>query len=817
MRNFFFYPILLFLAFQQVFSDVNNAVANMSGCGLAMIHKSAMITTRYTPAPGAGLPVTFNISELPSDCYRIEAAYLWSVLSYTGDTPDPITYFVTNPEGASAGFDAIKVGQGIEKCWEETGTRGYRADITNIISGNGNYLVNANSGIWAMDGITMIILYSDLTAAFEGHFLAYDGLITNHGGSSSTDVTGLNVCENTSDAVSFFILSDIQNNIHSSFSVNINGVNHSFNSNFWNSELVPISLSTTNSSINLQLSNLGTDCYSWLLVGTYFRTQTCRNCPLRLDVNATANHNIVCRGDEVILNGEGGASYSWTSLPAGFSSISKSPLVYPTEKTRYIVQATSADGCIMGWDTVEVDVFAQPIADAGQHAAICIGTSATIGNTASNGTPPYSYSWSPAEGLSATNLAVVSASPSVTRMYYQTVVDANGCVSRDSVQVIVNPLPIANGGPPVETCFGIPVPIGNTASAGTPPYTYSWTPAEGLSATNLAVVNANPTISRMYYQTVTDANGCVSTDSVFVLVHQLPEPVIVSDGPTTFCSCDSVRLSVEIPYPAYLWSTGETTRDITIRLPGSYSVTVTDEFGCVNTSPPIVITVVYPQTQAVLGSNKALLANGETVEIPLYLRNATDLDFCNNYNWRAVIGVTKNTLYPVLGTAKGTIVDGLRYIEATGVRNSANDTLTKFYFSALLGDTIGAELQIVSFEWLDCPFNVPTFGTGIGLSDICYQGGSPRLIISNSPLSIIISPNPMEEDGEVWYFSLFDMTINVYIKNTLGETISATTVYRIKKGITVLKIDISNLPCGTYFLVADCEYGVFSTQFEVVK
>ena len=48
--------------------------------------------------------------------------------------------------------------------------------------------------------------------------------------------------------------------------------------------------------------------------------------------------------------------------------------------------------------------------------------------------------------------------------------------------------------------------------------TYSWGPAEGLSSTTVAQPSASPEVTTKYYLTVTDANGCVSTDEVTVAV-----------------------------------------------------------------------------------------------------------------------------------------------------------------------------------------------------------------------------------------------------------------------------------------------------------
>ena len=86
---------------------------------------------------------------------------------------------------------------------------------------------------------------------------------------------------------------------------------------------------------------------------------------------------------------------------------------------------------------------------AGTGQTICTGGNTPIGGTATGGTSPYTFSWSPSTGLSNATVANPVASPSMTTTYYLTVTDANNCKSMDNLMVTVDP------------CTGI-----NTASGG---------------------------------------------------------------------------------------------------------------------------------------------------------------------------------------------------------------------------------------------------------------------------------------------------------------------------------------------------------------
>jgi gliding motility-associated-like protein len=81
-----------------------------------------------------------------------------------------------------------------------------------------------------------------------------------------------------------------------------------------------------------------------------------------------------------------------------------------------------------------------PNANAGEDITInCTTTSKAL--SASGGV---SYSWSPATGLSATNIANPIATPTVTTTYTVTVTSENGCTASDSVVVSVINLIVAN-------------------------------------------------------------------------------------------------------------------------------------------------------------------------------------------------------------------------------------------------------------------------------------------------------------------------------------------------------------------------------------
>jgi hypothetical protein len=165
-------------------------------------------------------------------------------------------------------------------------------------------------------------------------------------------------------------------------------------------------------------------------------------------ITASASPSFICGSGSTTLTASGATSYNW--LPP-ISSTSASVVVSPAVTTTYTVTGTSASGCI---DTavITVPVYPAVTANAGLNDTTCCGTIYYLGGlsgSASGGTPPYSYSWSPTTNfIGCTNCAnppVMSCSgSSVTITYTLTVTDANGCTGTSTVSVSYNYCRLAN-------------------------------------------------------------------------------------------------------------------------------------------------------------------------------------------------------------------------------------------------------------------------------------------------------------------------------------------------------------------------------------
>ncbi|HYG50756.1 MAG TPA: gliding motility-associated C-terminal domain-containing protein, partial [Flavobacteriales bacterium] len=141
---------------------------------------------------------------------------------------------------------------------------------------------------------------------------------------------------------------------------------------------------------------------------------------------------------------------------------------------------------------------------------VCFSDTCTLGADPIIG---YSYSWSPATGLSATDIANPFANPLSTTTYTLTVSDGV-CIATDQVVVTVNSFPANLAGLDQLICDGGGVMLGRDAI---PNCVYVWSPATNISSTTIAqpiVMSAN---NVTYTVEVTDTtNGCSTRDEVLV-------------------------------------------------------------------------------------------------------------------------------------------------------------------------------------------------------------------------------------------------------------------------------------------------------------
>ena len=296
--------------------------------------------------------------------------------------------------------------------------------------------------------------------------------------------------------------------------------------------------------------------------------------PVGLSVNTNGAGTL--QSDLVILDGNCSQIAFNSGAPNTGSQIDI-PLCAPG--TYYIV----VEGRAASLGTFTLSITENPSlvvdAEAGQDQTMCIGSNTVIGGapTANAGQPGYDYQWSGIGTLSDDTLANPVAFPQNTTTYYVTVTDQNGCVSIDSMTVIVSPGPSLTIGPDTSSvCPGDSVFL----NAGTGFTNYFWS----NGSTDSSIYAISPGV---YFVAVTDILGCLGRDTVFVDNDAAPTVDIGRD--TSICANVDLTLDAGAGYQ-YQWSAGgQTSQTISVNTANTYFVTVTDPGTSCQTVDSIVV------------------------------------------------------------------------------------------------------------------------------------------------------------------------------------------------------------------------------------
>ncbi len=237
----------------------------------------------------------------------------------------------------------------------------------------------------------------------------------------------------------------------------------------------------------------------------------------------------------------------------------------------YNVTVTDTDnGCpVKSNDIVITSDATLPIATDSGDEEICSGDNITL--TAYGGS---TYEWSTGETTQS-----ISVSPDTTTIFTYTVFDGS-CSSDGELTVTVYEIPIATITPDMEIYPGETRTL--VAGGGS---TYEWSTGETTSE-----ITVNPTETTTYTVTVSNGGTCSSSISMTITVVEPPLAVANAGNDLTMLIGDNVILSANgTSSSTYLWSTGETTKTITVSptVDTLYTVTVT-EYGSSDTDSVIV-------------------------------------------------------------------------------------------------------------------------------------------------------------------------------------------------------------------------------------
>ena len=243
------------------------------------------------------------------------------------------------------------------------------------------------------------------------------------------------------------------------------------------------------------------------------------------DVNFAADDSLLCDGgiinftDSSISNGVING-YRWSFGDGGTSTL-QNPSHNYTAPGFYTVRliVTTANGCSdTAIKTNYIKVVASPVIDISGNMPICMQQKLTFkGIILQPDTSKIIWFWNFGNGKTS-----ISQNP--LPVLYDTagnyplrliVTNSTGCADTVDQTVVVYPLPLIEAGPAKIIGAGSSFAINPT---GSPVIDYLWSPATGLSCTNCYNTVTTPKNTTTYTIKVTDANGCINTDNITIVV-----------------------------------------------------------------------------------------------------------------------------------------------------------------------------------------------------------------------------------------------------------------------------------------------------------
>ncbi|MBL7974595.1 MAG: hypothetical protein JNJ85_06765, partial [Candidatus Kapabacteria bacterium] len=384
-----------------------------------------------------------------------------------------------------------------------------------------------------------------------------------------------------------------------------------------------------------------------------------------------SNQYSICAGDTMVLDaGQNYMKYNW-------GNGSQSRYLLARDSGWYKVTVTDSLGCV-GKDSVYISIYPQPKAKITGKSFLCIGDS-TVLTTLFDST--YTYQWYKGNIKTKISGAVRNSYSSTdSGMYYVQVKNTSGCIVFDSLYVRFNPKP----NPKIQQsrpffCIGdtLVLTVNNNY------FQYKW--SNGTTGSKTVIKD-----SGLYVITVVDSLGCIGTDSIRVK-GVLPISPTINSSKTILCDNDTAKLEANQGFSAYHWSTGQNTRSIIVRGPGTYYVYAIDINGCTGRDS-MVLSYPPPPPGLNLTATKQAICLGDTAVLTV-TPGYKSYEWSNGMN-ASKIAVTEPGNYYVYVRDS----NGCRYSLTTYVGNS-KFRITGYPKVACIGDVVV----------LKCPGNYNNF------------------------------------------------------------------------------------------------------------
>ena len=267
----------------------------------------------------------------------------------------------------------------------------------------------------------------------------------------------------------------------------------------------------------------------------------------------------ICSGDSIQLDAGNADALSWV-----WSNGETTQIIQAKTAGEYSVVVTTVGGC-QTTDTIDLDITSVTV-NLGNDTSLCFGDSIMV--DAGN---PDAVEWDWNSGDTTQSFYV-----STTGQFIVEVTDTNGCTSgADTINVTLNALPIVDLGNDTALCAGDSIIFGG--------------PTGGSSVWNIGEITDSITVGSagIYVLVHTNANNCVDSDSVVLIINALP--VVDLGNDTALCAGDSITFGGPTGGSS-VWNIGGMTDSITVDSAGIYVLVKTNANNCVD-SDSVILTI----------------------------------------------------------------------------------------------------------------------------------------------------------------------------------------------------------------------------------
>lgn len=534
-------------------------------------------------------------------------------------------------------------------------------------------------------------------------------------------------------------------------------------------------------------------------------------------ITATSN-SPVCEGSALNLSASGATSYSWSG-PNTFSSSQQNPSVSNVTLSAagtYTVSGTGSNGCI-GTGSVSVNISTLPVVTASSNSPICSGSTLNLQSAGGS-----SYSWSGPGNFSSSQQtsAITNASLINAGIYTVTVTNSSGCVNTGTVTVVVNALPSISLGNNSPVCEGQSATF--SASGGA---SYSWAGPNNFTSTLQNPIISNTTLSGAgsYSVVVTDANGCVSSANVTLLVNALPIVNASSNSPVCLGQAILFNTSAGV---SYSWA-GPGTFNSNQQNPsitssanadaGTYYVHVTDTNGCTNTDS-VNINIIDVIINI---SSNSPSCNGEPIN--LNAGGGTNYSWSGPDNFNSILQnpIITNGGFANTGTYTVTVTDANGCVDTASMFIQVNTVDTAAFVN---GAMLSASASGANYQWINCLNNSPIPGAT----------SQTYMAAQNGQYAVVVTENGCTDTSSCLNVVSVDLSQNVLSNNiafgpnpaenelfiSSASPVHQITVYSssgalifIRNGNSLQTVDVSDLAAGIYFIEVVTELGVVRNKF----